>query len=80
MGRYIGLTDKENALLVFKDFCYIGIGDIGISRYVKTYIGFLSVSADKKIEFIGPYRYRPIRKIAYRSYTMRRCLFSIFLG
>ena len=48
----------------FKNLCYIGIG-----RYEKTYIGFLSVSADKKISYIGLYRYRPIWKKAYRSYT-----------
>ena len=38
----------------------IGIGIIGIGRYEKFHIGNLSVSADKKIEFIGLYRYRPI--------------------
>ena len=50
---------------------YIGIGIIGIviGRYEKFHIGILSVSADKKIEFIGLYRYRPIWKKAYRSYT-----------
>ena len=36
----------------------------------KNHIGFLSVSADKKFEFIGDYRYRPIRKKAYRSATI----------
>ena len=36
---------------------YIGIV---IGRYEKYHIGILSVSADKKIEFIGLYRYRPI--------------------
>ena len=49
---------------------YIGIGIIGIvigryekfhiGRYEKFHIGILSVSADKKIEFIGLYRYWPI--------------------
>ena len=41
---------------------YIGIGIIGIviGRYEKFHIGILSVSADKKIEFIGLYRYRLI--------------------
>ena len=50
---------------------YIGIGIIGIviGRYEKFHIGILSVSADKKIEFIGLYRYRLIWKKAYRSYT-----------
>ena len=49
---------------------YIGIGIIGIviGPYEKFHIGILSVSADKKIEFIGLYRYRPIWKKAYRSY------------
>ena len=32
-------------------------------------IGNLLVLADKKIRFIGGYRYRPIWKKAYRSYT-----------
>ena len=40
---------------------------IGIGQYDKTYIGFLSVSADKKIPFIRLYRYRLIWKKAYRS-------------
>ena len=35
----------------------------------KNHIGFLSVLANKKFEFIGDYRYRPIRKKAYRSPT-----------
>ena len=50
---------------------YIGIGIIGIviGRYEKFHIGILSVSADKKIPFIGLYRYRPIWKKAYRLYT-----------
>ena len=41
---------------------YIGIGIICIiiGGYEKCHIGILSVSADKKIEFIGIYRYRPI--------------------
>ena len=47
---------------------YIGIG-IVIGRYEKIHIGILSVSADKKIVNIGGYRYRPIRKKAYRSHT-----------
>ena len=47
----------------FKNLCYIGIG-----RYEKTYIGFLSVSGDKKISYIRVYRYRPIWKKAYWSY------------
>ena len=38
---------------------YIGIG-IVIGRYEKFHIGILSVLADKKIEFIGLYWYRPI--------------------
>ena len=38
---------------------YIGI-IIGIGRYEKYHIGILSVSADKKMKFIGLYRYRPI--------------------
>ena len=38
----------------------IGVIGIGIGRYENYYIGILSVSADKKIEFIGAYRYRPI--------------------
>ena len=38
---------------------------IGIGQYEKSYIGILSLSADKKIEFIGLYRYGPIRKKAY---------------
>ena len=42
---------------------------IGIDRYEKKYISILLISADKKIEFIGDYRYRPIWKKAYRSYT-----------
>ena len=57
----------------FKNLCYIGIG-----RYEKTYIGFLSVSADKKIPFIGLYRYRPIWKKAYRLYPV--CLWALFLS
>ena len=48
-----------------KNYCYIGIG-----RYENFNIGNLSVSADKKIGFIGGYRYRPIWKKAYRSYTV----------
>ena len=52
-------------------FLYIGIG-FGIGRYEKYYIGILSVSADKKIEFIGLYLYRPIRKKAYQSPTGHR--------
>ena len=49
---------------------YIGFRIIGIviGRYEKCHIGILSVSADKKIEFIGLYRYRLIWKKAYRSY------------
>ena len=41
---------------------YLGIGIIGIviGRYEKCHIGILSVLADKKTEFIGLYRYRPI--------------------
>ena len=41
---------------------YIGISIIGIviGQYEKFHIGILSVLADKKIEFIGLYRYRPI--------------------
>ena len=39
---------------------FIGIGIIGIGRYEKCHIGILSVSADKKTEFIGLYRFRPI--------------------
>ena len=41
---------------------YIGIGITGIviGRYEKFHIGILLVSADKKIEFIGLYWYRPI--------------------
>ena len=39
----------------------------GIDQYEKSYISFLSVLADTKIEFIGLSRYRPIRKKAYRS-------------
>ena len=33
---------------------------IVIGRYEKCHIGILLVSADKNIEFIGLYRYRPI--------------------
>ena len=47
---------------------YIGYG-IVIGRYEKCHIGILLVSADKKIEVIGLYRYRPIWKKAYWSYT-----------
>ena len=47
----------------------ISVIGIGIGRYEKISIGNLSVSADKKIRFIGGYRYRPIWKKAYRSYT-----------
>ena len=39
---------------------------IGIGWFEKKYIGILSVLVDKKIEFIGAYRYRPY--YAYRSY------------
>ena len=49
-------------------FLYIGIG-FGIGRYEKYYIDILSVLADKKIEFIGLYRYWEIRKKAYQSPT-----------
>ena len=57
---------------------YIGIGIIGIGiaigiaigRYEKFHTGILSVLADKKIEFIGLYWYRPIWKKAYQSYTV----------
>ena len=49
---------------------WISVSDIGIGRWVKNGISILSVSADKKIEFIGAYRYRPIWKKAYRSYTI----------
>ena len=47
-------------------FLYIGIG---FGQYEKSYISILSVSADMKIGFIGDYRYRPIWKKPYRSYT-----------
>ena len=57
----------EKNLLLY--LLYIGFGIIGIGRYEKFHIGILSVSADKKIEFIGLYRYRLIWKKAYRSYT-----------
>ena len=53
---------------IYTIYCISVIG-IGIGRYGKIYIGNLSVSADKKIGFIGSYRYRPIWKKAYRSYT-----------
>ena len=36
---------------------YISNIGIVIGRYEKFHIGILSVSADKKIEFIGLYRY-----------------------
>ena len=49
-------------------FLYIGIG-FSIGRYEKYYIGILSVLANKKIEFIGLYRYWEIRKKAYQSPT-----------
>ena len=42
---------------------------IGIGRYGKIYIGNLSVSADKEIGYISDYRYQPIWKNSYRSYT-----------
>ena len=47
----------------------ISVSVIGIGRYEKYHIGILSVSADMKIGFIGDYRYRPIWKNPYRSYT-----------
>ena len=56
-------------LLLYLLYIGFGIIGIGIGRYEKCHIGILSVSADKKIEFIGLYRYRPIWKKAYRSYT-----------
>ena len=63
----------KKTFLYFKKkyyFLYISIGfGIGIGRYEKYYIGILSVSADMKIGFIGDYRYWPIWKNAYRSYT-----------
>ena len=45
------------------------------------YIGYwLSLSANKKIGIIGSYRYRPIWKKAYRSYTEAiDFFFDIFL-
>ena len=63
----------------------IGIGTIGIviSLYEKCHIGILSVSADKKTEFIGLYRYWPIWKKAYRSYTadsFQKCCNDLRLG
>ena len=45
--------------MVFKKTRYIGIV---IGRHEKNYIGILLVSADKKIVFIGLYRYQPIWK------------------
>ena len=53
---FLHICEKKYHLLYL---WYIGIV-IGIGRYEKYYIGILSVSADKKIEFIGLYRYRPI--------------------
>ena len=41
---------------------------IAFGRYEKKYVGILSVSVDKKIEFIGAYRYQPIYKKTNRSY------------
>ena len=55
-------------LEIYTIYCISVIG-ISIGRYGKIYIGNLLVSADKKIGFIGSYRYRPIWKKAYRSYT-----------
>ena len=59
----------------FKDVLYsqitkIFISVIGIDRYGNICIVNLSVSADIKIGLIGDYRYRPIWKKAYRSYTV----------
>ena len=47
----------------------ISVIEIGIGRYGKISIGNVSVSAEKKIVFIGDYRYQLIWKKVYRSYT-----------
>ena len=63
IGQYISLADMGKAYR-------LSVKVIGIGRYEKYYIDILSVLADKKIEFICLYRYRPIRKKAYRSPTV----------
>ena len=62
---------------------YIGIGIIGIviGRYEKFHIGILSVSADKKIEFIGLYRYQSSNTlIPCSSQGMMTCTNDINVG
>ena len=44
-------------LLLYLLYIGFGIIGIGIGQYEKCHIGILSVSADKKIEFIGIGRY-----------------------
>ena len=77
--KYLDLNQCQLVFHFLKKFCFsfvknntiycISVSVIGIGRYEKYHIGILSVSADMKIGFIGDYRYRPIWKNPYRSYT-----------
>ena len=60
-------------------FLYIGIG-FRLGRYEKSYIGILSVSADKKIGFIGLYWYHFLEQKppSYLKVNYRACDRLIF--
>ena len=67
--RPIYRLSADNQFCRYENFLLVSVIGIGIGRYRKFCIGNLSVSADIKIGFIGDYRYRPIWKKSYRSYT-----------